>query len=569
MKTNMKYSNIIDLNGIFLSSFFSKENFKMIPHLKGDLHTLDEIDLNILKQSFFLSINSSINKNDVITIKNSTNSKLNINEISNINNLNNINSDNEYTSILQNRDNSIEEIIEEKINFLPKLYELGSVKYPIPEYENSSKIKFKNDLYLNSKNPYMYSSTELHPFSFFYGNKTFLYEKKNKKKLILPSPRFIQIKDWLRIPDYTKEGIYKGIKIDNKNGLVIIDPNVTKKYSGLITNMIWQILKVPFGHTISLQIKMFEPKCLMERFTNVFSLINYFLIPASNPKISPLERFKLITTFGISGLYIPVQQLKPFNPTLGETFQAELSNGTKLYVEQVSHIPLASRFYIIYQNLYKIHGYFAFSVNSESFGSTVYVVQKGPVNVEFPQLGEIITFSVPKIKLLNASSEKGRSNLYEGIFNCIDCKNELRSVVKFSENKKIFHEIKGEIFYHKYEEHYKFDNDKEWDFGKKYKFDCNKNIICKIKGSWLEKLYIDNKIYWDIDAQIPEYFKPCEYVLPSDGRYREDLIWLFRSFYNAKNEKERQLYEDIAQEWKVTMEKFGRYERKMRQNGKK
>ena len=333
--------------------------------------------------------------------------------------------------------------------------------------------------------------------------------------------------------------------------------------------MIWQILKVPFGHTISLQIKMFEPKCLMERFTNIFSLINYFLIPASNPKISPLERFKLITSFGISGLYIPVQQLKPFNPTLGETFQAELANGTKLYVEQVSHIPLASRFYIIYKNIYKIHGYFAFSVNSESFGSTVYVVQKGPVNVEFIQLGEIITFSVPKIKLLNASSEKGRSNLYEGIFNCIDTKNELRSIVKFYENKQIFHEIKGEIFNFKYEENYKFDNDKEWDYGKKYKFDCNENIISKISGSWLEKVYIDKKIYWDIDAQIPEYFKPCEYVLPSDGRYREDLIWLFRSFYCAKNEKERKLYEDIAQEWKVTMEKFGRIERKMRQNGKK
>ena len=46
---------------------------------------------------------------------------------------------------------------------------------------------------------------------------TFLYEKKNKKKLILPSPRLIEIKDWLKVPNYTKEGIYKGIKIDNKN----------------------------------------------------------------------------------------------------------------------------------------------------------------------------------------------------------------------------------------------------------------------------------------------------------------------------------------------------------------
>ena len=91
MKTNMKNSYFIDINEIFLSSLFSKENFQMIPHLKGDLHKIEEIDLNVLKQSFFISINSSLNRNDVITIKNSTNSKLNINETSNYNNLNNNN----------------------------------------------------------------------------------------------------------------------------------------------------------------------------------------------------------------------------------------------------------------------------------------------------------------------------------------------------------------------------------------------------------------------------------------------------------------------------------------------
>ena len=51
MKTNMKNSYFIDINEIFLSSLFSKENFQMIPHLKGDLHKIEEIDLNVLKQS--------------------------------------------------------------------------------------------------------------------------------------------------------------------------------------------------------------------------------------------------------------------------------------------------------------------------------------------------------------------------------------------------------------------------------------------------------------------------------------------------------------------------------------
>ena len=229
----MKNSYIIDIPDIFSSTFFNQDQLKIIPHLKGDLHKIEEYDLKFIKQIKF----NSQNKNE--TNRNSQNSKIYTSEINHLNNNTNNYSDNEYTSAIQFRSNSIEEIsIEEKVLFLPKLYELGSVKYPINNYENSPKIKFKNDLYINSKNPYIYSTTELHPFSFFYGNKTFLYEKKNKNKLILPAPRLIEINNWITIQKKKKKGIYKGIKIDNKNGLVIIDPNVTKKYSGLITNMI-------------------------------------------------------------------------------------------------------------------------------------------------------------------------------------------------------------------------------------------------------------------------------------------------------------------------------------------
>ena len=38
---------------------------------------------------------------------------------------------------------------------------------------------------------------------------------------------------------------------------------------------------------------------------------------------------------------------KPFNPILGETWQATLSNGTTLYLEQISHHPPISAFQMI------------------------------------------------------------------------------------------------------------------------------------------------------------------------------------------------------------------------------
>ena len=64
--------------------------------------------------------------------------------------------------------------------------------------------------------------------------------------------------------------------------------------------------------------------------------------------------------------------------------------------------------------------------------------------------------------------------------------------------------------------------------------------------------------------QKPEFIKPTKTCLPSDGRFREDLCWLWKSFYEAKNETERKNYETISQKWKVLMEDFNRWDRKRR-----
>ena len=268
--------------------------------------------------------------------------------------------------------------------------------------------------------------------------------------------------------------------------------------------------------------------------------------------------------------YIFQQQLKPFNPFLGETFQGEFPDGTKVYCEQVTHSPLCCRFYVVKDNVYKIYGYFNFSVSTEKLGSVMYIMQKGPVHVNFPQINETISYSIPKVKILNATSESNRSNLYDGFFSIVDVKNNLRGVIKFNENKKCFHKIYGNIFEYKFKKDFKFEEDKIWEFSKKYKLNSKHyKQIANITGSFLENLNWNKQTLWVIDDIIPDFIKPVKNPLPSDGRYREDLIWLYRSFYNSKNEDERLLYENIAQEWKVAMEKFNREERKMRQKSKK
>lgn len=56
--------------------------------------------------------------------------------------------------------------------------------------------------------------------------------------------------------------------------------------------------------------------------------------------------------------------------------------------------------------------------------------------------------------------------------------------------------------------------------------------ICEIQGSWLGALQIDGKKYWDINQDEPYRQLPLmgPEVLPSDWRYREDLIWLKYNF---------------------------------------
>lgn len=66
-----------------------------------------------------------------------------------------------------------------------------------------------------------------------------------------------------------------------------------------------------------------------------------------------LERMKLVLAGIISNLALNVSKMKgkgPLNPTLGETYQAKLSNGSQIYVEQASMHPHTTLIYIVGPN---------------------------------------------------------------------------------------------------------------------------------------------------------------------------------------------------------------------------
>jgi hypothetical protein len=84
----------------------------------------------------------------------------------------------------------------------------------------------------------------------------------------------------------------------------------------------------------------------------------------------------------------------------------------------------------------------------------------------------------------------------------------------------------------------------------------------------LKNIFFDDEEYWNINKFTPCFIKPETYVLPSDGRFREDLIWLWRSRH-AENKESKENYETYSQSWKLLLEIVQRRDREERKKIKK
>ena len=548
------------INSALLELF--NNQYKAPKSLKGDKDSIDFNDLekeinNSLKIKKSLIISQKTRKKTGIHL-NKNNILFNQNIIlynKNINLNRSINSSNE-------EENNISAIDKpEKKLILQKRFDKGNIAL------NSNQITNVKDI----NNPYIYSYVDWHPYSFCTGHRKWGYENG---KLKSPSPTFISNDEWCEPKDLSKSEVLKGILIKDDVGLLLVDPLVCNKFSGMLGDLIKQILKVFFGHKISLNVKLFQPLSLSQTLLNYFSFIPKFILPAVNPNLTPLDRMKLVISLGISGLYMNAQQLKPFNPLISETFQGifDVKEKIEVYSEQTSNYPTLTRYYILNKN-FKMYGYFDLSLETKNFGNRITCFTKGLNTLDFFKSNEKIFFSIPSSQIVNAIAKDDRSAHYVGVMIFFDIKNKLRAFVQFAKDCNHIADIKGYIFKYEFEPDYKFNFDKEYEMF--YKIDTNNlnknnnifksnDIVSTISGSWLGQLYFDNNKYWDIDEDIPTYIKPVYNCLPSDSRFREDLIWLYRSFYKAKNEEERLYYEKLAQNWKLMIEKVQREERTLK-----
>ena len=441
-------------------------------------------------------------------------------------------------------------------------------KEPKPEYEpfmgNYIKSLTPNQSLIEKYNiNFIYSENDFQPYSFCTGHKKWGFNANGL--LTSPAPTILTKGEYQKKPDLTKEGVLYGLEIDDRKGLVLVDPFICKKFGGIIKDFLASLLILATGKKVSLKIRLFEPKSVLQRVPEYWSTLPTFLTPTYNKDMSPIERMKNIMTLAISGLYLTTKQLKPFNPLICETFEGEFQDDpyhTKVYCEQTSNYPTISRFYIINSEL-KLHGFVDLSTRVEKLGMNLSVLTKGYVNVEYPKLNEKITYIFPTAKMINVITQSGRGCYYKDCLIFVDKKNKLKGIIQLGLDSYHICNFKGYIIEMEYDENYKINYDNEQYWGYYFKPD-KYNVLETCEGSWLKEIKFGDKVYWDIDKVIPNWIRPVDNPIPSDGRYREDLIWLYRSFYLSSDDKEMQKYEDLAQEWKLMVEKLQREEREMK-----
>lgn len=358
-------------------------------------------------------------------------------------------------------------------------------------------------------------------------------------------------------------------EVKDKEGVFCKNQEILKRQEGVFTDMAKQLAKNIFSSgvvSLSLPIRIFEPRSMLERYIDWWSFAPVLLKKAGS-LTDKFEAFKYAICFTLSGLFSSSGQLKPFNPLLGETFQAKFEDGSNIYVEHTSHIPPVSNYLIEdIDGLYKLYGYCDISVEGAMkvlLNNYMYCVPKGKCCIYLKNTNQTIVYQNPKVVLGGMIYGK-RYAYWDGHMKFEDRENNLKAIIWFNfthpnlKNRRI-HDIYGEIF------KYDFSKEKKKDFYEpklsKSGMPDPKDVISTISGSWLEYLIFDNKILYTISDSVPSKVIPVENPIPSDPRYREDLIWLKKSV--LANESKAS-FEEFAQQWKVALEVQQRYDRSLR-----
>jgi hypothetical protein len=158
-----------------------------------------------------------------------------------------------------------------------------------------------------------------------------------------------------------------------------------------------------------------------------------------------------------------------------------------------------------------------------------------------------------RLRAMILFGKKKRVDEYEGFISKLP--SHINIEASLMENKKLPKKKKKKLFEMVFEDYIKMMKNVTLEnidkMIKKGKINSD-DILSRITGIWPESLNIGGEEKWDSSQKALQYHL-CKDVLPSDYRFREDILWMRNK--NIPN----------AQEWKLKLELLIRQERKARE----
>ena len=350
----------------------------------------------------------------------------------------------------------------------------------------------------------------------------------------------------------------KGVMERQKSAVVDIMKGMGKK---LLTGNL-DLLKV------SLPVKIFEPRSYLQKLCDplVFTGIMDNAVRASSPE----ERLRWVTTYFVAGYHRAfLTWSKPFNPILGETWNAKLPDGSRAYMEQISHHPPVSAYQIIGpERSYHFYGHSQPRVAYKMNGITTSAV--GERALEFLD-GTHIKVTFPEYNIRNLVSSSTTKADISGIVEFEDVTNGLIVTLRIAavEGHKTGllsrpDAISGGMYrtanistdpprVKKSASMKDAAHHRHMSLTKSMSSGHMHVPVSVCQGNWLSHLDWDDERYWTLlETEASDWEGVEEDALPSDCSKRDDLSAL------SKGEME------ASQEAKDRMEKTQRQDAKLR-----
>lgn len=327
--------------------------------------------------------------------------------------------------------------------------------------------------------------------------------------------------------DYSNEWKINYTNTPQKSGLLYINEEGKKigyeaiKY--LIAKFSKNALQGKSILNISMPVFMFDKRTFHMAFAYEQSFAPIFLTKAALSK-DKIERLKLIAAYLISYLHMSVIQLKPFNPIIGETFQCRIGN-IDIYIEQTVNHPITLNVYCKeITGLFIMYGHLITDASAQV--NTLYSTRLGKFFIKLKD-GTLYRIKSPDIFLKGLSVGDRIFNyfnksLVEDLTNNLCAYMELNPdepgfFGSFFKSKKTFPDyLKGKIVDLK--------DVTVCETGGDHKIKKDAKSLSNIEGEWTSYLKFDDEEYWNIDNTKAFDAFNHKFILPSDGRFRSDLI---------------------------------------------